>query len=85
MREHDEEANKRSKIYIFFFFFIARKTYTEKKQKLHRINKEKTRKNKTQNKTQQIANLHTYMAIYLQILKYVTAVLIPYITVLSMI
>ena len=61
-----------------FFFFIASKTHTEKK-KLHRINKVIKRKKK------QIANLHTYMAIYLQILNYVTAVLIPYITVLSMI
>ena len=42
-------------------------------------------KNKKQRQKKQIANLHTYMAIYLQILKYVTAVLIPYITVLSMI
>ena len=46
------------------------------------MNKVIKRKN---NKKQQIANLHTYMAIYLQILKYVTAVLIPYITVLSMV
>ena len=65
---------------FFFYFFIASKTHTEKKQKLHRINKVIKTKNK-----KKIANLHTYMAIYLQILKYVTAVLIPYITVLSMI
>ena len=66
--------------FFFFIFFIASKTHTEKKQKLHRINKVIKTKNK-----KKIANLHTYMAIYLQILKYVTAVLIPYITVLSMI
>ena len=67
--------------FIFIFYFIASKTHTEKKQKLHRINKViKTKKTK-----KQIANLHTYMAIYLQVLKYVTAVLIPYITVLIMI
>ena len=63
---------------LVFFIIIASKTHTEKKQKLHRINKVIKRKKK------QIANLHTYMAIYLQILKYVTAVLIPYITVLSL-
>ena len=54
-------------MYIYFYlfiFFIASKTHTEKK--LHRINKLiKTKKQKTQ---KQIANLHTYMAIYLQIL-----------------
>ena len=38
------------------FFFIAGKTHTEKKKKLHRINKVIKRK-------KQIANLHTYMAI----------------------
>ena len=65
-----------------FFFFNASKTHTEKKKKLHRINKVKY---KTQQQKKQIANLHTYMAIYLQILKYVTSVLIPYISVLSMI
>ena len=60
-------------------FFLLQVKYTQKK-KLHRINKVIKRKKK------QIANLHTYMAIYLQILNYVTAVLIPYITtVLSMI
>ena len=59
-------------------FFLLQVKHTQKK-KLHRINKVIKRKKK------QIANLHTYMAIYLQILKYVTAVLIPYITVLSMI
>ena len=67
-----------------FFFIIASKTHTEKKQKLHRINYVIKRKTKKQ-KQKQIANLHTYMTIYLEILKYVTAVLIPYITVLSMI
>ena len=66
---------------LVFLIIIASKTHTEKKQKLHKINKVIKRK-KTIKK--QIANLHTYMAIYLQILKYVTAVLIPYITVLSM-
>ena len=66
----------------FFFFFIASNTHTEKKQKLHRINKVIKRKKKVTNKVtkkKQIANLHTYMAIYLQILKYVTAMVIPYI------
>ena len=58
-------------------FFVLQVKHTQKK-KLHRINKVIKRKKK------QIANLHTYMAIYLQILNYVTAVLIPYITVLSM-
>ena len=67
---------------LVFFIIIASKTHTEKKQKLHRINKVIKRKKKTTKK--QIAILHTYMAIYFQILKYVTAVLIPYITVLSM-
>ena len=68
-------------LFLFvFIFFIASKTHTEKKQKLHGINKVITRK-----KIKQIANLHTYMAEYLQIIKGVTAVLIPYITVLSMI
>ena len=66
---------------LVFFIIIASKTHTEKKQKLHKINKVIKRK---KTKKKQIANLHTYMAIYLQILKYVTAVLIPYITVLSM-
>ena len=69
--------------FLEFFFFIASKTHTEKKKKIHKINK--VIKTKKQKKQKQIANLHTYMAIYLQILKYVTAVLIPYITVLSMI
>ena len=59
-------------------FFLLQVKHTQKK-KLHRINKVIKRKKK------QIANLHTYMAIYLQIFNYVTAVLIPYITVLSMI
>ena len=67
---------------VYIFFFTASKTHTEKKKKLHRINKVKY---KTQQQKKQIANLHTYMAIYLQILKYVTSVLIPYISVLSMI
>ena len=71
------------KLFFKNFFFIASKTHTEKKKKLHRINKVIKRRNKNKNK--KIANLHTYMAIYLQILKYDTAVLIPYITVLSMI
>ena len=66
---------------LVFFIIIASKTHTEKKQKLHKINKVIKKKKQT---NKQIANLHTYMAIYLQILKYVTAVLIPYITVLSM-
>ena len=66
---------------LVFFIIIASKTHTEKKQKLHKINKVIKRKKTTK---KQIANLHTYMSIYLQILKYVTAVLIPYITVLSM-
>ena len=69
---------------LVFFIIIASKTHTEKKQKLHRINKVIKRKKKKVTKKKQIANLHTYMAIYLQILKYVTAVLIPYITVLNM-
>ena len=74
--------------FLFFYFFIASNTHTEKKQKLHRINKVIKRKKKVTNKVtkkKQIANLHTYMAIYLQILKYVTAMVIPYITVLSII
>ena len=73
-------------ICIFFYYFnlLQVKHRQKKKQKLHRINKEIKRK-KQITKNKQIANLHTYMAIYLQILKYVTAVLIPYITVLSMI
>ena len=75
---------------FIYFFFIASNTHTEKKQKLHRINKVIKRKkkkvtNKVTKKKKKIANLHTYMAIYLQILKYVTAMVIPYITVLSII
>ena len=68
-------------VFFLLFYFIASKTHTEEK-KLNRINKEIKRKKQKTKKTKQIANLHTYMAIYLQILKYVTAVLIPYITVL---
>ena len=41
--------------FFYLFFFIASKTHTEKKQKLHRINKVIKTKNK------QIANLHTYI------------------------
>ena len=72
-------------IIIIIFYFIASKTHAEKtKQKLRRINKViKNKKQKKPNK-QRIYTL-TCMAIYLQILKYVTAALIPYITVLSMI
>ena len=70
--------------FLEFFFFLLQVKHTQKrKKKLHKINK--VIKTKKQKKQKQIANLHTYMAIYLQILKYVTAVLIPYITVLSMI
>ena len=61
---------------ICTFLLLLQVKHTEKKQKLHRINKVIKRKNNKKKK--QIANLHTYMAIYLQILKYVTAVLIPY-------
>ena len=42
-------------LFNFFFFFIASETHTEKKKKLHRMNKEIKRK--------KIANLHTYTAI----------------------
>ena len=69
---------------LFLFFILLQVRHTQKKNKNYTINKViKTKNKKKTNK--QIANLHTYMAIYLQILKYVTAVLIPYITVLSMI
>ena len=52
-------------IYFYLFIFLLQVKHTQKK-KLHRINKLiKRKKQKTQ---KQIANLHTYMAIYLQIL-----------------
>ena len=77
---------------IFFYYFILLqvKHTQKKKEKLNRINKEIKRKKTTTKKKQtnsEFTHLHppSYMAIYLQTLKYVTAVLIPYITVLSMI
>ena len=72
---------------IFFYYFILLQVkHTQKKKRKIKQNKYRNKKEKNNNKkNKQIANLHTYMAIYLQILKYVTAVLIPYITVLSMI
>ena len=66
-------------LYFFNYFILLQIKHTQK-EKLHRINKEIKRKKQKTKKPKE--NLHTYMAIYLQILKYVTAVLIAYITVL---
>ena len=66
---------------LFLFFILLQVKHTQKRNKNYTINKViKTKNKKKTNK--QIANLHTYMAIYLQILKYVTAMVIPYIIVL---
>ena len=68
---------------LVFFIIIASKTHTEKKQKLHRINK--VIKNNNNNNKQRIYTL-TWQDTYKYVTaKYVTAVLIPSITVLGMI
>ena len=44
---------------VFLFYFIASKTHTEKKQKLHRINKVIKNKKQTKNQTNsEFTHLH---------------------------
>ena len=68
-------------IFIFYFFFIASNTHTEKKQKLHRINKVIKKKQQTNKQTNsEFTHLHGNI---LTNIKIITAMVIPYITVLS--